>query len=359
MAKSKVWLALVSLLLTAVLVVTGCTSKTKSPTEALQASFVKSGEIKSQSFSGSVKIEELKIPETNEMGTVQMLSMLKDSEFSWTGAYRADPMHLEMTLTLALKGDMSFNLNMPIVMNQDKVWVKIPSIPILPLPEEITGKFLELDLKQLMEESGQAVPSFDPVKNQKFSNDVLSIIFDNIDEEAYLTNVKVKEAGLPDGVNAKQVVRFELSKEQIEPFIYNVIDKIAPEIITLLSNNAEYRDLAGLTQDELEEAKKGLSEVSKADISKGMEEFNKGVKSFDMTSNLAIDAKEYLVYSDFLFRIELDVEGETGTVALKGVSESKDINSDVKLEYADGPKDVITMEQLEELMGSSFFGSDF
>lgn len=75
-----------------------------------------------------------------------------------------------------------------------------------------------------------------------------------------------------------------------------------------------------------------------------------------MTSNLAIDAKEYLIYSDFLLRSELDLEGQTGTVALKGVFEVKDINADVKLEYEGGPKDVITMEQLEEQMGGLFGG---
>lgn len=356
MAKSKVWLALISLLLATALVISGCTAKTKSPQEALQASLVKSGEIKTQSFSGSVKIEELKIPETDEMGTVQMLSMLKDSELSWTGAYRADPMHMEMTLTLALKGDMSFNLNMPIIMNKDKVWVKIPSIPVLPLPESITGKFLELDLKQLAEESGQAVPDFDPIKNQKFASEVIAIIFNNVDEETYLTDVKVKEAGLPEGVDAKQVIRFQMSKEQVEPLINTLVEKIVPEIINLLSSNAEYRDLAGVTQDELDEVKKGLAETNKEEIAEGMAEFNKAVKSLNVTSNIAIDAKEYLVYSDFLFRIELDVEGETGTVALKGVSETKNINADVKLEYADGPTDVITTEQLEEQLGGLFGG---
>lgn len=124
---------------------------------------------------------------------------------------------MEMTLKLALKGDMSFNLNVPIIINKDKMWVKIPSIPILPLPEEVTGKFLELDPKQLLEESGQAVPNFDLTRNQKFTNDIAAIIFNNINEEAYLTDVNVKDAGLLNGVNAKQVIRFQMSKDQIEP----------------------------------------------------------------------------------------------------------------------------------------------
>jgi hypothetical protein len=357
LAKSKVWLALVSLLLAAALVLAGCSSKTKSPQEALQASLVKSGEIKSQSFSGSVKIEEWDIPET--AGDAGMLNMLKDAEISWTGAYRADPMHAEMTLTLALKGDLSFNLNIPVVVTEDKVWVKIPSIPLLPLPDGVTGKFLELDLKELAEETGEAAPSFDLAQNQKFTNELLSIVFKHIDEKTYFTNVKVEEAGLPDSVKAKQVIRFQLSKEQVEPLLKTAIEKILPEFFNLLSTNEEYRALIGISDEELQEAKKGLEEAGQKDFSESMAEFNKSVKALSATSNFAIDEKEYLVYSDFQFRIEVEEEGQTGAIALKGVSEVKDINADVKLEYEGGPKDVITMKQFEEQMGGLFLGGDF
>lgn len=355
--KSKVWLSLVALILAAMLVLTGCNSSSKSPQEALQASMLKSAELKSYSFDGSMKIEDLKFPAEGDAADAgQMLSMLKDMNLSWTGVYRADPMHLEMTLSLVLKGDMAVNFNIPIVMEQDKVWVKIPNIPFFPLPEDMTNKFLELDLKQLAEQSGQSMPSVDPGKSQKLVNDLMGIIFKNVDEKEYLSDVKVKEAGLPDGVDAKQVIRFQVSKDQVEPFVNTVIEKIAPEIINLISGNAEYRDMLSLKQEDLDEAKKALEDAKKEDITEGMDEFKKSVKSLEVVANIGIDAKEYPVYSDVHVSTEIDAEGQPVTVAFKVVSQTKDINKDVKLEFEGGPKDVITMEQLQQQMGGLFGG---
>lgn len=357
MRKSRVWLALASLILTAALVLTGCNNNSKSPQEALQSAMKKSAELKSYSFSGSMKIEELKMPIEGgaaEAGVV--LSMLKDADLSWKGAYRADPMHLEMTLSLALKGDMAINFNMPIVLNSDKMWVRIPNIPFLPLPDSIAGKFLEIDMKQLAEESGQPMPNIDPAKSQKLSNDLMGIIFKNIDEKEYLTDVKVKDAELPDGVNAKQVIRFHVAKDQVEPLVNTLVEKIAPEMIKLLSDNAEYRDMLSLKPEDLEEAKQALEETKQEDIAEGMGEFNKAVQSLDVTANIGIDANEYPVYSDIYVNAAIDADGQPVTFAFKVVSQNSDINKDVALEYADGPSDVITMDELQEQLGGMFLG---
>lgn len=359
MRKSKVWLALVSLMLTAALVLTGCNSNNKSPQEALQSAMKKSAELKSYSFSGSMKIEELSMPiEGGAAGAGEVLSMLKDADLSWKGAYRADPMHMEMTLSLALKGDLAINFNMPIVLNSDKMWIRIPNIPFFPLPESITGKFLELDLKQLAEDSGQPMPNIDPGKSQKFANDMMGIIFNNIDEKEYLTDVKVKDAGLPDDVNAKQVIRFHIAKNQVEPLVNTIIEKIAPEIIKLLSDNAEYRDMLSLKPEDLEEAKKALEDAKQEDISEGMEEFKKAVQTLDVTANIGIDAKEYPVYTDVHVNAAIDADGQPVKFAFKVVSQTSDINKDVALEYADGPADAITMDELQELLGGLFLGME-
>ena len=357
MRKSRVWLVLVSLMLTAALVLAGCNNNSKSPQEALQSAMKKSAELKSYSFSGSMKIEELTMPIEGDAARAGVVfSMLKDADLSWKGAYRADPMHMEMTLSLALQGDMAINFNMPIVLKSDKMWIRIPNIPFLPLPESIAGKFLELDMKQMAEESGQPMPNIDPGKSQKFANDLMGIIFKNIDEEEYLSDVKVKDAGLPDGVDAKQVVRFHIGKNQVEPLVNTLIEKIVPEIIKLLSDNAEYRDMLNLKPEDLEEAKQALEEANQEDISEGMEEFNKAVQSLDITANIGIDANEYPVYSDVHVNASIDADGQPVTFAFKVVSQTSDINKDVALEYENGPADAITMDELQEQLGGLFGG---
>ncbi|MBW5448612.1 hypothetical protein GE107_21430 [Cohnella sp. CFH 77786] len=358
MARSKVWLSLVAFMLTTALLLAGCNSN-KSPQEALKAAMIKSAEMKSYSFKGSMKIEDLSFQAdgADAEQTKAMLSMFKDTDISWTGAYKADPMHVEMTLSLAMKGDMAVNFNIPIIMEKEKMWVKIPNIPFFPLPQDMVGKFLELDLKKMAEESGEPMPNLDPGKSQKFANDILAIIFNNVDEKQYLSDVKVKDAGLPEGNDVKQVIRFQVNKDQVEPFANTVVEKIAPEIIDLLSKNAEYRDMLGLKQEDLDQAKKELGDTKKEDITKGMEEFKKAVKTLEVTANVGIDAKEYPVYSDMHVKASVDAEGDAVTFAFKVVSETKDINKDVKLEYPEGPKDVVTMEQFEQQMGGAF-GTD-
>ncbi len=356
MVKSKVWLPLIALVLTAALVMTGCSSNSKSPQEALQASMAKTAEMKSYSFSGSMKIEELSFASNSDAaGVADMLSMFKDTDISWSGAYRADPMHLEMQLSVALKGDMAVTMNIPIIMKEEKLWIKIPNIPFLPMPEDIAGKkFLELDLKQLAEESGQPMPELDPAKSQQFVNDVLAIIFNNIEEEQYLSDVKASEAGLPEDAGVKKVVQFKMTKDQVEPFAKTVIEKIAPAFLDLLSDHAEYRDMLGLTQEDIDSAKADLGKGTPDDFATGMEEFKKTVKSLEVTSNMGMDAKQFLVYSDLHVRTEVDAEGDALTLAFKVVSQTKDINKDVVLEYPDGPADVITMEEFEEQMGAMY-----
>jgi hypothetical protein len=354
LVKSKVWLSLVALILTTVFILAGCTSS-KTPQEALKTAMTKTAEMKSYSFNGSLKVEDLTLPAagTDAQSSAAMLGFLKNMDITWKGVYRADPMLMEMTMSIAIKGDLAINFNIPVVINKDKIWVKIPNIPMLGLPETVVGKFLELDLKKLAEQSGQPIPTFDPAKSQQFVNDILAIIFKNVDEKQYLSEVKVKDAGLPDGTDVKQLIRFTVNKDQVEPFVNTVVDKIAPEIMDLLSKKAEYRDMLGLKQEDLDQAKKDLEAAKKEDIAKGMTDFKKTVKSLDLTANIGIDAKDYPVYNDFHVKSSFDLEGQTGSVALKVVSQLQDINKEAKFQIGE-PKDVITMEQFDEQMGGLF-----
>ena len=54
----------------------------------------------------------------------------------------------------SLKGDMGMTFNIPMVMTAEKLYVKVPNIPFFPIPENVVGKFLELDLKELAEQEG-------------------------------------------------------------------------------------------------------------------------------------------------------------------------------------------------------------
>lgn len=360
MFKSKLSYVLLSLLLTVAVVLSGCTAKDKSPKEALQASMSKSSDIKSYNFKGSMKFEDINFPQEDMSAdeAAAIVNMLQSAELSWTGAYKADPMMMEMNLKLDLKGDLAISFTVPIIMTTEKIWVKIPNIPMLPIPEDIQNKFVELDLKELAEQSGQPMPTIDVGKSQAMVNDMMEIIFKHIDEETYLTSVDKKDAGLPEDVTVDQVVQFHMEKAQIEPLVNTVIDKIAPEIIELLSTNEEYRNMLQLKPEDLEEAKKGLAEVKDGEVSEGLAEMNKELKSLNVIANIGIDKNEYPVYTDMKIDAAIESEEATGSFAIKVVSQNTNVNGDVKFEIGQ-PKaeEIVSMEELQEQMGGMFGGS--
>lgn len=358
MFKSKLGFVILSILLTVAIVLSGCT-KDKSPKEALQSSMSKSSEMKSYNFKGSLKFEDFNFPQ-QDMSASQaaaVINTLKSAELSWTGAYRVDPMLMEINLQLALKGDLAVTFNVPIVMNSQKIWVKIPNIPMLPIPQDVVGKFVEFDLKKLAEQSGKTMPSMDVSKSQKLLNDVMAIVFKNVEEKDYLTAIKVKDAGLPADVVANQVVQFHMDKSQIEPFVNTVIDKIAPEVIDLLSKNEEYKNLLQLKQQDLDNAKKALGDVKGKQLTDGMAQMKKELKSFDIKANIGLDKNEYPVYTDATIKAAIESANLTGSLGIKVVSQMTGINSEVKFEIGE-PKgaDVITMDELQKKLGGMFGG---
>lgn len=346
---SKRLLAAVAALLVLILLA-GCTGS-KSTEETLQDALKKSSQINSYSMKGSLQISDLKLPETADDvdGYASMASgFLSNAELSWTGGYRKDPMLAEINLQINIKGDLAMTITVPIVMNKEKLWVKVPNIPMLGLPEEIVGKYIEVDLKKLAEQEGQDIQSLDIGTTQKLVNDVSAIVFKHIDEETYLKDVSSKDAGITaDGVD--KVVQMHVTKDQVEPLIQTVVNEIAPEVIDLLSKNEEYRKMLKIEQSDLDEAKKGLAEAKDNDISKDLEEFKKSVQTLDILSNIGINGKGYVSYSDAKIAFAGSEDGQSASGTLKVVQELTDINGDVKLSGEPKAEDVLTEDQLSQL----------
>ncbi len=345
---SKRLLAVVAALLVLILVA-GCTGS-KSTEETLQDALKKSSQINSYSMKGSLQISDLKLPETADDGgyTSMVGGFLSNAELSWTGGYRKDPMLAEINLQVAIKGDLAMTVTVPILMNKEKMWVKVPNIPMLGLPAEIVGKYIEVDLKKLAEQQGQEIQSLDIGTTQKLVNDVSAIVFKHIDEETYLKDVSAKDAGITaDGVD--KVVQTHVTKDQVEPLIQTVVNEIAPEVIDLLSKNEEYRKMLKIEQSDLDEAKKSLAESKDNDISKDLEEFKKSVQTLDILSNIGINGKGYVSYSDAKIAFAGSEDGQSASGTVKIVQELTDINGDVKLSGEPKAEDVLTEDQLSQL----------
>jgi hypothetical protein len=271
------------------LVVAGCSSN-KPAKDVLVDSLKKMSEMHAYAFSGTVGVNDISIPasESDELGAGSMLtSMLKGSKLTFDGQYDRDAKRTDMKLKLEYKSDgVSTTLEIPIIMTDEKMYVKIPNLPFFPLPEDMTSKFIELDLKKLMEEQGTetAAPAIDNDKLIKLSSDMMLAIVEPFESKDYFSKPKAADVeGLPQDVKYDDLIQFQLTDETFPAAVDIIANKVAPAILDLLSNE-EYMKLLNLKKEDLDKAKQQLTDNS----AQAIEEIKKAVKvnNFNMTAGV-------------------------------------------------------------------------
>lgn len=347
---------MLSLLLIMTVVLSGCAKK-QEPKEAMTSAAANAMQMTSYEMKSSFVIEDLQMKMAateGALGVDQALTMLKNAEFTMTGIHQAEPQQTEMQMGINLKGDMAMTFNIDMVMTKEKIYVKIPSIPMLPFPEDVVGKYLVMDLKELAEQAGETFnpATMDTQKSQKFATEVMNALIAEYDQAKYFKEVAVKDAKLPEGIDAKQVVQFYVTNENFKEALDILVNKAAPKLLDIAGKD-EYRDLIGLTKEDIEQAKKEISAVDQGEFKKGLEEIQKYMKINTFNITTAIDKKDFPVYQDLVLNVDFNDPETKDSVklALKGNTQYSKINE--KQTFKIGiPKDadVITMEQFEESM---------
>lgn len=359
---NKKWgLSAAALLLTAAVILPGCANKEQAPKEALKSAAVKATTLKSYEMKSKVVINNLTIdaPANGESDatTAQVLSMLKNAEVTIDGVYQADPMQTEMTLVLNLKGDMTMSFNIPMVMTAEKMYIKVPSIPFLPLPETVVGKFVELDLKKLAEQQGTEFnpASMDTQKMQKLSNEVLDTLLGEYDDQKYFSDIKPKDAALPEGVEAEQVVQFKITNDNVKEALTIFVNNALPKIIDIVGK-PEYKEMLNIKDTDLAKVKEELqSSDSRAEFDKSLADLGTYLTINQFHMNTAINKDDFPVYQDLLMDIKVNDpdKGENLSLSLNASNQYSKINE--KQTFTIGipqGENVITMDQLEQEFGS-------
>ncbi|MNZ32788.1 hypothetical protein D3C78_501250 [compost metagenome] len=352
----KLYMPVFVLLMSVVLVLSGCNTK-KEPKEALSSAAVNAMKMESYTVSNQIKILNLTVDEAASEENPQVgavLSMLKDAEINVNQVYQKDPMQTEATLEVKLAGDMAMTITIPFVVTTEKVYFKIPSIPFLPMPESIVGKFLEIDLKELAEENGE---EFDPEmfnteKTQKLSAELSAAILEEYDSAKYFKSVEAKDVKLPEGFKEKQIVQFYITNDNVKEAITIFINNALPKALDII-NKEEYRSMLQLTSEDIEDLKKDLKEGDQAELGKALDELKNYLTINQFTVNSAIDSKNYPSYSEVNADVEVnDPESDVNVkLAFQVTSTFSKINE--KPEFVIGiPTDTITMDELENEMGT-------
>ncbi|WP_042202116.1 hypothetical protein [Paenibacillus camerounensis] len=357
----KKWgLSAAALLLTAAVILPGCASK-ESPKEAISSSANKALTMNSYEMKSVLTVNKLSIDApagANDDTTGMVLNMLQNADISINAVHQSEPMQTELTMVLNLKGDMAMSFNIPMVLTGDKMYVKIPSIPFLPLPETVVGKFLELDPQELAAQQGVAVTpgtTIDTKKVQDLSNEVLSTLLGEYDEETYFKNVKPEEAGIPEEVDAKQVVQFQVTNSNVKEALTILVNNALPKVIDVL-NKEEYKELLKIDETKLAEVKQELqSGEARAEFDKSVADLDSYLTVNNFQLNTALNGDDFPEYQNLLMDVVVKnpEQGQNINLSLTGSNQYSKINE--KQTFVIGiPQDgdVITMEELQQQFGA-------
>ncbi|AFH65633.1 DUF6612 family protein [Paenibacillus caseinilyticus] len=341
---------LVTLLGTSLLV-SGC-GKELPPKQALETAYANASNMKSTDFDLSMSMS-LDMPQDvldNDPGMAAVANMLKNFEVKAKGTYQMDPMQAEMTVEAQLKGDMQMNISLPLVMTQEKMWVKVPNIPMLPIPKDVVGKFIELDMKELSEQSGGTfnTDAANIQKQQQLGQELMKVVVTSFDENTFLSKLDAKAYKLADQSQPKQVVKFAVTNENLEAAVNTVIEKVAPQVLDLLASD-KYAGVAQLTKEEVEEAKKELAAQDKSELKQGLDEMKKELQINELSVITGIDKKDFPALMELNADIGFTQDNQPIKAGIKATTTYSRINEPAEFKLGI-PKDTITLEELESKM---------
>ncbi|WP_200966915.1 hypothetical protein [Insulibacter thermoxylanivorax] len=316
----------------------------KTAQEILTEAFKKSAEVTSSKYEGSMKLN-LQLPDSalDSPEAAMVLNMLNSAELTFRGTSQIDPMMAELFLTARITGDTEIAINMSMLITEEKMWIKIPNTPFLPLPDELVDKYVELDFAELGAMAGEEF-TFDPeqqARYQQLGSEIAEIFFGAFEDDQFFTAVSKEDAGLPSDVDADQVVKFELTNENLRPFFEAVIE-VLPGMLDKLAEIDEF-DLAQAEIDDL----KAQLEADKDEIFADWDQVEETLNINDLTVITAVNKEGFVTYTDVKANIDITADGETGTFGFDIKMKQSEINKNPSFEISEpSADDVIPLEDL-------------
>lgn len=317
------------LMVSMTLVACGNQTAAKPAKEVLHEAFNKSTEVKTAKFDGTMKLN-LEMPDSalEDPAAAMVLNMLNSAELQIRGTSQIDPMMSEMFVTVRVTGDTEMAINLSFLMTEEKMWVKIPNTPFLPLPEELINKYLEIDFQELSELSGEEIDFSNQSQYQELAIELMEIFFGAFEEDDYFSTVSKEDAGLPDNVDAAQIVKFELTNDNLRPFIESFME-VLPEMMEKLAEI----DSAGISQADIDNIKADIEE-GKAEIEENWDKFQEKVSINKAEILTGINKDGYITYNAIDVSVQVTDEGETGTIGFTFEINQTEINKDPEFEIS-------------------------
>ncbi|QAY67398.1 hypothetical protein [Paenibacillus protaetiae] len=325
----------------ALLVLSGC-KDSGSAKDALQKAMEHTYSAASYSMQADLTVNQLALPEQQSAQASAIASLLKGGSIHMDAQYEQEPKRTDMNVEVELAAGVK--LQLPVIMTEDKLYVKLPSIPLLPLPGTVTGKYIEMDYAAGADAASGA--SMNPAVTQALVQDASRLLVKDMDAKSFFKNVDMKDASLPDGVKADQVVQFRITPDNQAEAVEAVSDKLLPDLAALLMKHDEYREALHIDKNKLEQWKNSLAADPKGAAGK----LNKRLHIEELSVTTAI-YKDDLAYQSVIINVQLVNPKTNDTFKLdtqldlsySGINEKKPFKEAL-------PSDTIKADQLEQLL---------
>ena len=314
----------------------------------LKEAYANEATIDAYAFDGNINFG-ITLPETANTPEMGMIAdMLKDIKIDISGAYHKDPMMMEATVALTLSGDMQTTIHMPIVMTEDKMWLKLPNIPLAPLPEELVGKFIEFDLKELQELEGQPTGSMDIDLQTELALAINQLFVEQFADDFY-SAVESDALKVPNDIDVKKVVKFELTNESLQPFVERLMTGFLPQFFELIQD-PQYVEALGLTAEDIQAAQEGIKEIS-ANLDEIVQQIGEVISINNFEEYVVINKDHFIAYNLLDLDLDITVEEETFGIKILSTQSKSNINGDVPFTIGiPDAADIISSDELEKLL---------
>jgi len=150
-------------------------------------------------------------------------------------------------------------------------------------------------------------------------------------------------------VKAEDVVRFEVTNDNVKDAITTLVNVALPKVIETL-DTPEYREMLGLTEQDLKDAKSELSTKDNAEMNKDLDELKNYLTVNTLQMDTALNKDKFPIYQKATIDVNFqDPESDTsGKVSLVGSSTYTKVNEKQTFEVGI-PTDTITLDELQNM----------
>ncbi|MFD0590527.1 hypothetical protein ACFQZE_21290 [Paenibacillus sp. GCM10027627] len=353
MKQAQRFVLITSIMLLLVMII-GCSFQSE-PKKALLAATLKTMDAKSYKMLMTIGLDKWDLPPNTEvksqgLSTALIAGILKDATIKADVLYSKEPsLRTDIKMDVTLPSLLDTKLSVPMIMTDKKLYIQLPSIPLVGLPESAVGKYIVVDLEEQAKQEGREAASFNAAEQLKLVQELSGAALKHFDEKTYFKEVKAADASLPEGLKTDQIVHFSINEGNYSGTVETVVNKVLPEMLELVLSNDAYLTALQIKKadaekwkSELETDKTGVLNILQNDVK---------VHAFDLTGAIK---GGYLVYQAGKFDVDVNDKqsGLTTGMGFTFASEYVDFGKEIKFEQ-DIPADALTPEQFKELIGAA------